>query len=490
MFRPDGGEECRQLVLPASLQPEVLTQLHQQHGHQGVNRTLELVRQRCYWPAMAADIRHWCEKCARCQVAKASHSPATSFMGHLLASQPNEIIAINFTILEPSANGVENVLVITDVFSKYSIAIPTHDQRAPTVAQVLVKEWFFRFGIPSRLHSDQGRCFESTLIQQLCHTYSIQKSRTTPYHPAGNGQCERFNRTLHNLLRTLPVSQKRDWAACLPQVLFCYNTTPHQATGMSPHLLMFGREPQLPVDFILGRVHEPVEGHMCDWVREHQARLQVAFDNARERLSAAAAHRKKTHDQYVRDIPLSEGQLVYVRNLGLRGRNKIQDPWSSVVHTVLRAPPKGGAVYTVAPTTDLHKVKHLHRCTLKGHVDPASASSLPSSTPEVNLPLFQHHEVSSDEELWVEQEPTTLPLPAESAATRETSVLTDILNGTLEGPIFNTHPEAPSDSQVESVAASTSNGVRRSVRTTAGQHPNPHQMPRAVGERGSVNADI
>lgn len=234
VFRSDGGEEFLQLVLPAVLKQETLHQLQQEHSHQGIERTTELVRQRCYWPGMSSDIKNWVQQCKRCQVAKASGQVPHSYMGHLLASWPNEILAIDFTLLEPSHNGFENVFVLTDVFSKFTVAVPTRDQRASTVAQVLVFEWFYRFGVPSRLHSDQGRSFESSLIHQLCALYGVAKSRTTPYHPTGNGKCERFNRTLHNLLRTLPVSRKRDWASCLPQVLFCYNTTPHQGTGESP----------------------------------------------------------------------------------------------------------------------------------------------------------------------------------------------------------------------------------------------------------------
>ena len=312
---PDGHEEVLQLVLPALLKEDVLRQLHQEHGHQGIERTTELVRQRCYWPGMSAEVRRWCQECDRCQVSKNAQPVANSFMGHLLASRPNEILAIDFTVLEPSHNGVENVLVLTDVFSKYTLAIPTRDQRAPTVAQVLVNEWFCKFGVPSRLHSDQGRSFESALIQQLCQLYGIQRSRTTPYHPAGNGQCERFNRTLHNLLRTLPSSRKRDWVSCLPHLVFCYNTTPHQTTGESPYFLLFGQEPQLPVDFLLGRVCEPVAGTVNDWVLDHQTRLQIAFEGAREHLFAAASRRKERYDQHVRDLPLEEGQLVYLRKM-------------------------------------------------------------------------------------------------------------------------------------------------------------------------------
>ncbi|KAG1930572.1 interleukin-1 receptor accessory protein-like 1-A [Pimephales promelas] len=329
VFRPDGGEEVLQVLLPVAMKAEVLTQLHQQHGHQGVKRTGQLVRQRCYWPGMSQDIAQWCQECERCQCAKDTQPPPGGLMGHLLASRPNEILAVDFTLLEPSRSGVENVLVMTDIFTKYTLAVPTRDQRAETVAKVLVGEWFCKFGVPGRLHSDQGRNFESALIKQLCCLYGVEKSRTTPYHPSGNGQCERFNRTLHNLLRTLPVSQKGDWPSCLPQ------------------------EPRLPVDFLLGRVPTPVAGSVNRWMLEHQDHLQVAFKGARGRLREAADYRKVRHDA--------------------------RDLWSSVVHQVVKAPQDGGVVYTVAPTGELSKVKHVHRSLLKPRVGATPPSDLPHS---------------------------------------------------------------------------------------------------------------
>lgn len=94
-------------------------------------------------------------------------------------------------------------------------------------------------------------------------------------------------------------------------MLFCYNTTPHQATGETPYYLMFGQEPRLPVDFLLCWVQEPVAGRVHHWVDEHQARLQVAFEGARERLQAVAQYQKAKHDR-VREQPLTEDQLVYL----------------------------------------------------------------------------------------------------------------------------------------------------------------------------------
>lgn len=492
VYRSDGGEEVLQLVLPAVLRHEVLTQLHQCHGHQGTERTLELVRQRCYWPGMSADVAHWVQHCERCQQAKEAAPVARSYMAHLLASRPNEIVALDFTVLEPSHSGYENVLVMTDVFSKFTVAIPTRDQQAETVARGLVEEWFYKFGVPGRIHSDQGRNFESRLVQQLCSLYQVGKSRTTAYHPAGNGQCERFNRTLHNLLRTLPTGRKRDWASCLSQVLFCYNTTPHQATGETPYYLMFGQEPRLPVDFLLGRVQEPVAGRVHHWVEEHQARLQVAFEGARERLQAAAQHRKAKHDQRVREQPLVEGQLVYLREHGFLGRHKIQDLWSSTVYQVVRAPRDGGSVYTVAPVHDLGKVRHVHRMSLKPRIQgyPTLTLEGPSEPPE---PLVMDDELEDGDLAYVLVEaPRVIEGVAEvSGAPPEVRDRPPSgVEGSSSGPIAGVSGSGASSHLVPGPVAvgppNVSGSVpRRTGRVGAGQHSNLHHLPRAVGSEAN-----
>lgn len=62
------GEEVLQLVLPVSLKNQVLQQLHNEHGHQGVERTTDLIHQWCYWPGMHHDIKQWCQECERCHL--------------------------------------------------------------------------------------------------------------------------------------------------------------------------------------------------------------------------------------------------------------------------------------------------------------------------------------------------------------------------------------------------------------------------------------
>uniref|UniRef100_A0A671VB87 Gypsy retrotransposon integrase-like protein 1 n=1 Tax=Sparus aurata TaxID=8175 RepID=A0A671VB87_SPAAU len=513
--RSDGGELVLQVLLPAALRDKVLMEVHQNHGHQGVGRTLELLRQQCYWPGMSTDVKRWCQTCERCQVAKDSGPPVRSFMGHLLASEPNEILAMDFTMLEPTHNGLENVLVLTDVFSKYTLAIPTRDQRASTVAQTLVTEWFSKFGVPARIHSDQGRNFESALIRQLCGLYNIEKSRTTPYHPAGNGQCERFNRTLHDLLRTLPPSRKRDRHSCLPQILYAYNTTPHQSTGESPFFLMFGREARLPVDFLLGRVQDPVDGTVNDWVREHQTRLHVAFDGVRGRLKEAAQRRKENHDQSVRSEPLVVGQSVILKEFGWKGRHKIQDKWNPVVHRVIKAPPGNGAVYTVAPEDDPAKVKRVHRTLLKAIVGMAASGDNPAPLPIILGRRAVSESSSDDEDLMaVVRDPLFPPAdhsageaqlaPASATPVASTVPLHPALLGSSVSPSSGSNDTAalravtlPSALPVHSTARSPSLSTaplavpqsgndeavrRRTTRSTAGHHSNLHHLPRPASE--------
>ncbi|GFO16843.1 Pol polyprotein [Plakobranchus ocellatus] len=163
------------------------------------------------------------------------------------------MIAIDFTQMEMSSDGRDTVMVITDVFSKWAMAVPVRDQTARTVVRVLIEEWFTVFGVPARIHSDQGRAFEAEVVSELCEHYGIVKSRTAPYNPRCNGQTERFNRTLHDLLRTLTPEEKRRWPQYIKELVFWYNTTPHSATNISPYVLIFGRDPSLPIDCIYKR---------------------------------------------------------------------------------------------------------------------------------------------------------------------------------------------------------------------------------------------
>lgn len=452
---PGGGPEYLQLLLPQCLQEEVLHSVHNDHGHQGTERTLQLLRSRCFWPSMGQDVEKWCHQCQRCTLGKAIQPKVRPYWGTLQASQPNEILAIDFTVLEPASDGRENVLVMTDIFTKYTQAVPTKDQRASTVAQTLVQHWFHRFGPPARIHSDQGRNFESMLIQQFCKIYGVQKSRTTPYHPQGNGQCERFNRTLHDLLRTLPVDQKKHWPRHLPQLTFAYNTTPHQTTGMSPYFLMFGCHPRLPVDFLLGMGEDMTTSveNLDEWIQKHQQSLRLVHEHVRQRSEEQALRRNQNHNDRVNDSGFKEGQLVYLRNHP-PGRNKIQDHWDSCVYRVIRSPVGMGAVYSVVPVNEEGPVRQVHRSELRAVSDEQQDTT--DTAPTVGEGDLHNSQAPEED---------------------ESGDMVVLVVG--EEPQVRPRPNSPPISE-EGEALLVPVPLRRSTRFNAGQHSNPHRLPRAA----------
>ena len=356
------NQVVRQLLLPVCLKDKVIAAAHDETGHPGVEKTLMLTQSRCYWPTMSADGKSHCKRCQRYVVAKSRRAQPT--LGSLIAKKPLEVLAMDFTLLEPSSSGYENVLVLTDVFTKFTQAIPTRDQKARTVAKVLVRDWFVRFGVPQRLHSDQGRNFESSVIKDLCQVYGIKKSRTTPYRPQGNAQCERFNRTLHDRLRTLERTQKKKWPEHLPELVAAYNSTPHSTTRYSPHYLFFGRDPRLPVDRLLGIPCGDEDGDMDDYVAGHFLRLKNAHDHALQSTEQEAARRKRRHDQTATASSLPIGARVFVRNHQPRGRAKIQDAWEDVPFRVVDRTEEEGNVYVVEPLMGDGRARTLHRAEL------------------------------------------------------------------------------------------------------------------------------
>ena len=117
--------------------------------------------------------------------------------------------------LEPSKGNIENVLVITDHFTRYALAYASKTQTAQATARILWDNFICHYGFPEQFISDQGRNFESDSIQELNKIAGVKKLHTTPYHPQSNGQCERFNSTLCNMLGTLSDEEKSYWKSHL-----------------------------------------------------------------------------------------------------------------------------------------------------------------------------------------------------------------------------------------------------------------------------------
>ena len=112
-------------------------------------------------------------------------------MKPILATYPLEFVHLDLLTIGGSAD--KNVLVVPDHFTKYAQAYVTVSHSASVVAKIFLRDQLLvHYGWPHQILTDQGRNFESKLVQELCELAQVKKLRTTPYRPETSGACERF----------------------------------------------------------------------------------------------------------------------------------------------------------------------------------------------------------------------------------------------------------------------------------------------------------
>ena len=349
-----------QLVVPKIFRERALSGCHDDVGHQGILRTLSLLRERFYWPGMQEEATQYVMRCSRCLRRKTP--PQVAPLQPILVTQPLELVHMDYLSLEPSKGNIENVLVITDHFTRYALAYPSKTQTAQATARILWDNFICHYGFPEKFISDQGRNFESDLIKELCKIAGVKKIHTTPYHPQGNGQCERFNSTLCNMLGTLSDEEKSDWKSHLGCMTHAYNCTKHASTTYSPYYLMFGRHPRLPIDIEFG-LHKPNcsdNSSKSRYIQKLRRRLKYAFQKASKYSDQQAKKYKQGYDKSVKGPQLHENDLVLVKIVAHKGRHKLQDRWEPEEYVVIEQPIAGTPVYKVKPVNGSN-VRTLHR---------------------------------------------------------------------------------------------------------------------------------
>ena len=116
--------------------------IHDGQGHQGIDQTIALCRDQFYWSTMYKDIAPYVKDCPQCQVAKGPYVGAKTQPVSIVVNGPLDLLCVDFTTMDPSRDSKENVLVLTDAFSKFSQAFVTPNQKALTMAKIIVDKWF------------------------------------------------------------------------------------------------------------------------------------------------------------------------------------------------------------------------------------------------------------------------------------------------------------------------------------------------------------
>ena len=185
------------------------------------------------------------------------------------------------------------------------------------IARKLVDEFVSRFGAPETLHTDQGRNFESNLFNELCRLLGIVKTRTSAYHPEGDGMIERFNRTVVSMLSNYVSDNQRDWDRHLPQVMMAYRSSKYESTKYPPFFMMFGRDVKLPIDVMCGRAPgQPQE--TVEYTRGLRDPLEAAHNKARTHLQAAQKRQKDYYDRRVAGTSFRVGDWVLLSTTAVK----------------------------------------------------------------------------------------------------------------------------------------------------------------------------
>ena len=308
---------CLQLVVPKSLQDTILKSMHCDHtgAHLGVKKTASKIKQKFYWYRLKESVRTWVRNCTVCGARKSPGKRPKAALQKYQVGFPMDRVATD--ILGPfpeSTAGNKYILVVGDYFTRWIEAYAIPDFSAKTVAEKLVFEFFSRFGVPLDLHSDQGRNYESTLFKELCKLLDVNKTRSSAYHPESNGMCERFNRTLLDMIAVYTSENQTDWDVYLHMLTAAYRSCTHETTGYTPNLLMLGREVHLPIEVALGARADPqpYQGE-SQYVAQLQDKLLGIYQLVRN--SCKMQLPKKDNDSRIASKTYKVGDLVYYHDI-------------------------------------------------------------------------------------------------------------------------------------------------------------------------------
>ena len=285
-----------QIVLPEVYHNLVFSELHEKMGHLGADRVEDLVRQRFYWPYMTRGIGEYIKKKVFLRYQQKTNQAERVPLVPIDVTYPFEMISIDYLHLDKCKGGFEYVLVVLDHFTRFTQAYATRNKSSKAAADKLFNQFILQFGFPKRIHHDKGREFNNKLFYHLHRLAGIKASNTTPYHPMGDGQVERMNRTLGNMLKAIPENEKNNWKDHLPKLMFADNSTTHKATGFSPFFLMFGRPSRLPIDSLFPNNEPDGNCSYGEFVTKWKESMNQAYEIANHNIGKASDYNKQKYD--------------------------------------------------------------------------------------------------------------------------------------------------------------------------------------------------
>lgn len=215
--------------------------------HPGVKRTMYVIKQQFWWPAMEKAVSEYVSACPVCAQNKTSPQAQMSLLHPLPVPQrPWSHISMDFVTGLPPSRGNTTILTVVDCFSKMAHFISLAKlPSAKEIAEVMMSHVFRIHGFLSDIISDRGPQFVSRFWKEFCQLFGATISMSSGNHPQSNGQTERLNQELKTCLRCLVSQNHATWSEHLTWVEYAHNTLLSAATVLSPFQCINGYQPPL-----------------------------------------------------------------------------------------------------------------------------------------------------------------------------------------------------------------------------------------------------
>ncbi|CAL8087458.1 unnamed protein product [Orchesella dallaii] len=316
-------------LIPISLQQRVLKNLHDtaHGGHLGTEKTFQKLKSKAYFKNMRKIVEEYVKTCDLCQRNRFDNKKPQGQMGTKPIHEPWHTLYMDFLgpYTPSTSNRYSYILVIVDGFSKYVELHPTKEATSQSIAKVLEREIFCRYGIPKVIVSDNATAFRSNLMEKLCKSWGVHHSFASAYHPQTN-LAERVNRVIKPMIRKfLDGNTHNKWAENIPLFQLAINSSKHESTGYSPAQILFNQEPRLPIDNAIAADTSDSDDHHDDensiLLSRHTAFQKILHD-VKSNLLHAHAKQKANYDHHRQPTSLKMNDIVVIRNTTLSNKDK------------------------------------------------------------------------------------------------------------------------------------------------------------------------
>ncbi|SJL13786.1 uncharacterized protein ARMOST_17234 [Armillaria ostoyae] len=282
----------------SSLRGEIIAQSHDHitAGHPGIAKTRELVQREYWWPKIQKDIEAYVKGCEVCQRTKSNtQAKPAPLHPNAIPTEPWKHISVDMVTGLPDSNRHDALLVVVDRFSKAIILVPCNiELSAEGWARILRDHVYARHGMPQVVISDRGPQFVSAFMKELYRMLDITQNASTAFHPQTDGQTERVNQEVEKYLRIFINYHQNDWADWLPLAEFAHNNRAHSATGKSPFMVLYGRNPCVIPDS--PRTPNSKTPAASDFLKA----MQTVHKETKAALTEAAGRMKSQYDKHKR----------------------------------------------------------------------------------------------------------------------------------------------------------------------------------------------